>query len=108
VPYAGDGYALLLPGKWNPSKEREFAGMDVRCAAAREFHPPASCELTPSQPPRSYEDNFDAVNNLFVVVKPAEKSKIEVWLRLHTCCWLLVPRADKSLRPRTTATRTPF
>ena len=33
VPYAGDGYALLLPGKWNPSKEREFAGMDVRCAA---------------------------------------------------------------------------
>jgi hypothetical protein len=54
VPYAGDGYALLLPGKWNPSKEREFAGMDVR-----------------------YEDNFDAVNNLFVVVKPAEKSKIE-------------------------------
>jgi hypothetical protein len=31
VPYAGDGYAMLLPGKWNPSKEREFAGMDVRC-----------------------------------------------------------------------------
>lgn len=30
VPYAGDGYAMLLPGKWNPSKEREFAGMDVR------------------------------------------------------------------------------
>ena len=40
VPYAGDGYALLLPGKWNPSKEREFAGMDVRCAAARELQPP--------------------------------------------------------------------
>lgn len=34
VPYAGDGYALLLPGKWNPSKEREFPGMDVRCAVA--------------------------------------------------------------------------
>lgn len=30
VPYAGDGYAMLLPGKWNPSKEREFAGIDVR------------------------------------------------------------------------------
>ena len=47
-----------------------------------------ACELTPAQPPRSYEDNFDAVNNLFVVVKPAEKSKIEVGRRLHTRCWL--------------------
>jgi hypothetical protein len=27
---------------------------------------------------RSYEDNFDAVNTLFVLVKPAEKSKMEV------------------------------
>jgi hypothetical protein len=44
VPYAGDGYALLLPGKWNPSKEREFAGMDVRCAAAV---PRASLALSP-------------------------------------------------------------
>jgi hypothetical protein len=26
---------------------------------------------------RSYEDNFDAVNNLFVLVKAAEKSKME-------------------------------
>ena len=22
VPYAGDGYAVLLPSKWNPSKEQ--------------------------------------------------------------------------------------
>ena len=28
-------------------------------------------------PARSYEDNFDAVNNLFVLVKAAEKSKME-------------------------------
>jgi len=54
VPYAGDGYALLLPTKFNPSKEREFPGIDVR-----------------------YEDNFDAVNTIMVLVKPAEKSKME-------------------------------
>jgi hypothetical protein len=30
VPFAGDGYALLVPGKFNPSKEREFPGMDMR------------------------------------------------------------------------------
>jgi len=54
TPYAGDGYAVLLPTKFNPSKEREFAGIDVR-----------------------YEDNFDAVNTLMVIVKPAEKSKME-------------------------------
>jgi hypothetical protein len=82
VPYAGDGYALLLPGKWNPSKEREFAGMDVRCVARR--HPGARLSGTlpilrcSSAPAPSYEDNFDAVNNLFVIVKAADKSKIEV------------------------------
>ena len=30
VPYAGEGYALLLPSKWNPSKEREAAGIQLR------------------------------------------------------------------------------
>ena len=30
VPFAGDGYAVLIPGKWNPSKEREWPGMDMR------------------------------------------------------------------------------
>jgi photosystem II oxygen-evolving enhancer protein 2 len=24
VPYAGEGFALLLPSKWNPSKEEDF------------------------------------------------------------------------------------
>lgn len=66
-------------------------------------------ELTPHLP-RSYEDNFDAVNNLFVVVKPAEKSKIEVRPRcagVGLTRWLLAPRADTPSTPRTTATRTP-
>ena len=30
VPYAGEGYALLLPSKWNPSKERDFPGVELR------------------------------------------------------------------------------
>lgn len=30
VPYAGEGYALLLPSKWNPSKEREANGIQLR------------------------------------------------------------------------------
>jgi len=30
-----------------------------------------------------YEDNFDAVNNLFVCVRPAEKSKIEARRGCH-------------------------
>jgi hypothetical protein len=54
VPYAGEGYALLLPSKWNPSKEREFPGVDLR-----------------------YEDNGDAVNNLSVIVKPTSNKSIE-------------------------------
>eukprot|EP00951_Prasinocladus_malaysianus_P027642 scaffold249067_cov38-Prasinocladus_malaysianus.AAC.1 len=54
VPYAGEGYALLLPSKWNPSTEREFPGIDLR-----------------------YEDNFDAVNNLLVTVTKTDKSSIE-------------------------------
>jgi len=54
VPFAGDGYAVLIPGKWNPSKEREFEGMDMR-----------------------YEDNFDAVNNMFVIVNKSEVSSVE-------------------------------
>lgn len=53
VPYAGEGYALLLPSKWNPSKERDFDGVQLR-----------------------YEDNFDAVNNLVVIKKKTDKSSI--------------------------------
>ena len=80
MPYAGDGYAMLLPGKWNPSKEREFAGMDVRCVLLLSCAQHSSCPLgarAHAPRARSYEDNFDAVNNLFVLVKPAEKSKME-------------------------------
>ena len=77
VPYAGDGYAMLLPGKWNPSKEREFAGMDVRCEVPAGLARRVGRTLTRAARACSYEDNFDAVNTLFVLVKPAEKSKME-------------------------------
>ena len=30
VPYAGEGYALLVPAKWNPSKEFDFPGVQLR------------------------------------------------------------------------------
>lgn len=30
VPYAGEGFALLLPSKWNPSKEKDFPGVVLR------------------------------------------------------------------------------
>lgn len=54
VPYAGEGFALLLPSKWNPSKEKDFAGVILR-----------------------YEDNFDAVNNLMVIQQKVGKGSIE-------------------------------
>lgn len=54
VPYAGEGYALLLPSKWNPSKEREAEGVQLR-----------------------YEDNGDAVNNLLVITKQTGNKSIE-------------------------------
>ena len=31
LPYAGDGYALLIPSKYNPSQEKEFPGVDLSC-----------------------------------------------------------------------------
>lgn len=54
VPYAGEGFALLLPSKWNPSKEQDFPGTVLR-----------------------YEDNFDAVNNLVVLEQKVGKNSIE-------------------------------
>jgi len=42
--YAGDGFSLLIPSKWNPSKEADFDGVVLR-----------------------YEDNGDAVNSLVVL-----------------------------------------
>ncbi len=41
VPYSGEGFALLLPSKYNPSKEKEYPGEILR-----------------------YEDNGDAVRLL--------------------------------------------
>lgn len=32
IPYAGEGYALLLPSKWNPSKEKDFPNVELRYA----------------------------------------------------------------------------
>merc|ERR1712070_817386 len=54
VAFAGDGFSLLLPSKWNPSKEKDFPSVALR-----------------------YEDNFDAVNNLVVIKQKTEKSRIE-------------------------------
>merc|ERR1712224_1149854 len=54
VAYAGEGFSLLLPSKWNPSKEKDFPGVALR-----------------------YEDNFDAVNNLVVIKEKTEKGRIE-------------------------------
>eukprot|EP00877_Chromochloris_zofingiensis_P003308 jgi/Chrzof1/12979/Cz07g15040.t1_PSBP[v5.2] len=53
IPYAGEGYALLLPSKWNPSKEKDFPNVELR-----------------------YEDNFDAVNNLILVAEKTDKGSI--------------------------------
>jgi hypothetical protein len=58
IPYAGEGFAVLLPSKWNPSKEKDFEG-EGRQTALR------------------YEDNGDAVNNLTVLTVPTSKNSIE-------------------------------
>ncbi|EIE25005.1 photosystem II oxygen evolving complex protein PsbP [Coccomyxa subellipsoidea C-169] len=54
VPYSGEGFALLLPSKYNPSKEKEFPGTQLR-----------------------YEDNGDAVNSIAVMVRSTTKNSIE-------------------------------
>eukprot|EP00268_Persea_americana_P002192 TRINITY_DN10652_c0_g1_i1.p1 TRINITY_DN10652_c0_g1~~TRINITY_DN10652_c0_g1_i1.p1 ORF type:complete len:262 (+),score=48.88 TRINITY_DN10652_c0_g1_i1:208-993(+) len=53
MPYNGDGFNLLVPSKWNPSKEVEFPGQVLR-----------------------YEDNFDSDSNLSVMVTPTDKKSI--------------------------------
>jgi hypothetical protein len=30
IPYAGEGFAVLIPSKWNPSKEQDFPGVVLR------------------------------------------------------------------------------
>jgi len=56
VPYAGDGFAFLLPSKYNPSKERPFPNTDCY-----------------------FEDNFDQVTNISVIVEKAEKGSIDAY-----------------------------
>ena len=53
IPYAGEGFKLSIPSKWNPSKEREFPGQVLR-----------------------YEDNFDATSNVSVLVQDTSKKSI--------------------------------
>merc|ERR1712048_1059489 len=52
--YAGDGFSLLLPAKWNPSKELDFPGVVLR-----------------------YEDNFDAVTSMVVIKQKTDKSGVD-------------------------------
>ena len=54
IPFSGDGYAFLLPSKYNPTRERPFPNCDAY-----------------------FEDNFDAVSNISVLVEKTGKSKIE-------------------------------
>jgi len=56
VPYAGEGFAVQLPSKWNPSKEQDVPGVVLR-----------------------YEDNFDAVNNFYIAANPTDKASISAY-----------------------------
>lgn len=51
--YDGEGFKILIPSKWNPSKEVEHPGQVLR-----------------------YEDNFDCNSNVTVVVTPTDKRSI--------------------------------
>nr|BAG70022.1 23 kDa precursor protein of the oxygen-evolving complex [Salicornia europaea] len=51
--YNGDGFKLLVPSKWNKSKEVEYPGQVLR-----------------------FEDNFDATSNLAVMVSSTDKKSI--------------------------------
>lgn len=53
LPYNGNGFKLMIPAKWNPSKEVEFPGQVLR-----------------------YEDNFDSNSNVGVMVTPTDKKSI--------------------------------
>eukprot|EP01023_Acetabularia_acetabulum_P004838 TRINITY_DN1203_c0_g1_i1.p2 TRINITY_DN1203_c0_g1~~TRINITY_DN1203_c0_g1_i1.p2 ORF type:complete len:252 (+),score=62.28 TRINITY_DN1203_c0_g1_i1:149-904(+) len=54
IPYTASGYAVQIPSKWNPSKEKDFQGVDLR-----------------------YEDNFDAVNNLTILINKTDKKSMK-------------------------------
>ncbi|PRQ52163.1 putative PsbP family protein [Rosa chinensis] len=53
LTYAGEGFKLSIPAKWNPSKEVEYPGQVLR-----------------------YEDNFDVTSNLTVTINPTDKKSI--------------------------------
>jgi len=53
IDFTGNGFTLKVPSKWNPSREIEFPGTVAR-----------------------FEDNFDATNNLSVVIQPSKKGSI--------------------------------
>ncbi|XP_073526190.1 uncharacterized protein [Phyllobates terribilis] len=53
IPYSGEGFKLLVPAKWNPSKEVEYPGQVLR-----------------------FEDNFDTTSNLAVMITPTDKKSI--------------------------------
>lgn len=52
--YAGDGFALLVPAKFGPSKEREFPGTQAR-----------------------WESNFRVADSIVVTVNPTSKSSVK-------------------------------
>ncbi|KAJ6846670.1 oxygen-evolving enhancer protein 2, chloroplastic-like [Iris pallida] len=54
LPVSKDGFKILVPAKWNPSKEVEYPGQVLR-----------------------YEDNFDANSNVSVMVNPTDKKSIK-------------------------------
>lgn len=58
VPYVGEGFSLLLPSKWNPSKEKDFELYGLTTALR-------------------YEDNFDAVNTLMVLKAKASGNSVK-------------------------------
>lgn len=54
IPYQGQGFALLIPSKWNPSKERDYPNVVFRWA-----------------------DNGDDVNNVVVIVENVSAGSID-------------------------------
>lgn len=56
IPYTGEGFAVLLPSKYNPSKEKDFPGTVLR-----------------------YEDNGDNLSHMSVIKLPGGKANMEAY-----------------------------
>lgn len=54
IPYSGDGFALLLPSKWNPRRQEVTPGVVL-----------------------TYEDNGDAVNHVDVIARKTSSGSID-------------------------------